>query len=85
MTDKEVAEINEIGAIAISHTAVLSALFGMLRQRGVLSGDDVNQIFDTAQRGLEIAERESPDVIGRARRVLDQTSRNLASDPTKDA
>lgn len=81
MTEQELAEVNEIGAIAISHTALLTALFGLLQERNILDGDDLNALFDTAQRGLELAEPSMPSVIGRARRVLDESARNLAKGP----
>lgn len=81
MTEKDVAELEEVGAIAISHTAVISALFSVLKAKGLLTGDDVNEVYNLAQNSLEVAEPDSPKVIRRARRVLDNTARNLSSGP----
>lgn len=77
MTDQQQAELDEAGAIAISHTALLGAMLTMLQEKGLVDRDDVNVMFDDAMRSLEKAEAEAPKVLRRARRVLDATSRNL--------
>lgn len=86
MTQDDRANLHDIGCIALSHTAVLTALFDILRRRGVLGAEDINSMLDQALLGLErsAAHGADPDLIDGARRVLGDTCRNLAGPPERD-
>lgn len=85
MTDEDRAELTEVSAVALSHTALLTALFGLLEQKQVLAAGDLNEVLDDAMRGLEtaVAHGGSPRLINRARQVLENTTRNLAGPPKR--
>lgn len=83
MTEDERTEVRETAAIAISHTAVLAALFKLLQERNLLSADDINAMYHHAMTSLEIAEPTNPPVLRLARRELDKTARNLSAGPQR--
>jgi len=81
MTNDERTELQETSAIAVAQTAVLAALMKLLQEKNLLTADDINAMYEHAMTSLEVAEPQSPDVIRRARKQLDQTGRNLANKP----
>lgn len=72
-------EVDEIGAIALSHSVILAALFSVVEAKGLLNKAEINEVFDIAQTALDKAEADSPRVIRNARRMLDETARSLAA------
>lgn len=87
MTEADRDHLREIGAIQLTHTALITALFDALERRHRLSPDDINSIFNAAFTGLEnaVALGADADLIDRARRSLERTSRNLAGRPRRAA
>lgn len=78
MTEKDRAELAEACAIQLSHTALLTALVAQLEAKGLLDKNDVNEVLHTAMTGLEtsVGYGASPELVRRARRVLENTGRN---------
>lgn len=70
-------EVDQIGGIAVSHTALICGLISVLERRGVLNSVDVDEIFEIAAKSLEDAERDYPLVGRNARRQLDNCARNF--------
>lgn len=76
-------EMDQIGGIAVSHTALICGLIGVLERRGLLNSVDVDEIFEMAARSLEDAERDCPRIARNARRQLDNCARNFVRRPPK--
>jgi hypothetical protein len=75
---------DEVGAahgVAIAQTALIAALIGVLRQRGVLDDVLVNVITDAAITQVEQAPEILPEHAMRARRVLEVIAAELAGPP----
>lgn len=74
---------DEAAASLVSNSALMGALFTMLQERGVLSAEDVNALFDEAAITLEKSEASGGPFTRRARQILDRTARNLARGPVR--
>lgn len=79
----EQQEVDQIGGIAVSHTALICALLTVLEERGLLSSSAVDDVFDIAAATLERAEAYVPVVISNARRQLDIAARSHARSPAR--
>lgn len=75
---------DEAAASLLSQKALTNALFTTLKEKGLLSAEDIDAIFHDAASALERAEKDNPTFIPRARAILDRTSRNLAAGPSGD-
>lgn len=68
---------DQIGADLIAHKVLFHALTTTLLERGLLTLEDIDKIFDDAASGLEKADLAEPSPILReARASLERTSRN---------
>ena len=67
-------EIKAAHGVAVAHTALLAALLGVLRQRGVLNDDLMNVITDAAVTQVETADGIDPEMAMRARQILEPSS-----------
>lgn len=74
-------EIVAAHGVAVAQTALLTALLGVLRQRGVLNDDLMNVITDAAVTQVETAPGIDPEMAMRARQILELISQELARPP----
>jgi hypothetical protein len=77
--DEDLTEIEEAFATTLAHTTMITALFSLLQEKGVLSQNDINSLMDTAITGAEnaIQNGASPRLMNRTRQILEQSARNL--------
>jgi hypothetical protein len=71
-------EPTELAAAAMANRSLLVSLLVVLEVRGVLSRTDVEMIADAALTGVETAPGVDARVRDQARRMLEQSARNLA-------
>lgn len=74
-------EVEAAHGVAIAQTALIAALIGVLRQRGVLDDALVNIITDAAITQVEQTPEILPEHAMRARRVLELIAGELAGAP----
>lgn len=79
MTDEDTAApLHEVAAAALANRALMAPLLVFLEERGVLSPHDVDMIADVALTGVETTPGIDPTIRDSARRMLEETARNLA-------
>jgi hypothetical protein len=76
MTDAEMIEAQ--GGVGLAHTSLLAALITVLREKGVLSRDELNTVFDSALVGAENATEITAETSRQARRILEDMAGQLA-------
>lgn len=68
---------DEVGASLIAYQTLFNSLCTTMLERGLLSLEDIDKVYDDAATGLENAELASPGpVLRRSRAILERTSRN---------
>lgn len=75
-------EIEAAHGVAVAQTALLSALIGVLRARGVLTRETEDVMVDAAITQIETSPVIAPGLAMRARKVLDVIAQELAGRPT---
>lgn len=75
-------EVEAAVGAGIAHTALWSALIGVLRQQGLITRDLENVMFDAAITSVESAPGIEPALAMRARRVLELIASEMAGPPT---
>lgn len=66
---------------SLAHTALVSALIGVLKAKGVLSKDEVNIILDHAILSAETSAEMGVEASRRARQILETIHSELARPP----
>jgi len=74
-------EVEAAHGVAIAQTALLSALIGVLKARGVITDAHLDVIFDSAITQVETAPSIDPELGMRARRVLEVIATEMAGPP----
>lgn len=75
--DEEWSTADEVGASLIAYQTLFHALTTTMLERGLLTLEDIDTIYDDAATGLETAERAEPGrLLRRSREILERTSRN---------
>ena len=82
MDDENTFKINSVAASGLVSSSVLAALVGALGAKGVLSDDDVHDIYDEALLSLEAQQAQSDtpemdEVYEAARRIIEMPLREL--------
>lgn len=71
---------DQIGADLIAHKALFHALTTTLIERGLITPEDLDRIFDDAASALESVDAANPNpIIRHARASLERTSRHRRS------
>jgi hypothetical protein len=81
--DEDWTATDEVGASLIAYQTLFHSLCTTMLERGLLSLEDVDQIYHDAASGLEDAERASPGpLMRRSRAILERVSSNRARTPS---
>lgn len=83
MNEVQQQDMDDIGGIAISHTAIICALLTVLKRKGVLDAVDIDDVFEIAATTLEGVERTSPQIGRNARLQLDHCASNFVAQPPR--
>lgn len=73
-------EVRDLSAVVLSHTALLTSMWGVLKSRGLLDQAAINEIVDLALVGIENAQAAQPEVFEVARQVLEMNARNMGGE-----
>jgi len=83
--DEDWSLAEEVAASLLAHQALVHRLFTTLEQKGVITAEEVDDMYFSAMNTLEVAEKDGDkDLTRRARQVLETTSRNRARKPAAD-
>lgn len=75
--DTEWTATDEVGASLIVYQTLFNSLCTTMLERGLLTVEDLDQIYHDAATGLEDAEQASPGpLMRRSRAILERTSKN---------
>jgi len=66
------------GGVLLAHTSLVVALMAVLREKGVMSRDDLNTVFFAAITGAENATAATPAESRQARRLLEEIAEETA-------
>ncbi len=70
--------LDDLAAVVMAHTAIITAVIGALQNKGLLDQADVNEIVDLALLGAETAVGVDPALNGATRKILERTAGALA-------
>lgn len=73
--------IDALHGVTLAHTAIVSALMGVLRAKGLLSGAELDIIFDAALTTVETSPQISEEATRRARQIVEVISGEMARPP----
>lgn len=77
MQEVEWTTADQIGADLIAHKALFHALTTTMLERGLISPEDLDRVYDDAASALESVDAADPNrIIREARASLERTSRN---------
>lgn len=75
--DEDWTTADEVGASLIAYQTLFNSLCTTMLERGLLTLEDIDKVYDDAATGLENAELASPGpLLRRSRAILERTSRN---------
>lgn len=74
-------QIDALHGVTLAHTALVSALMGVMRARGLLSTAELDIIFDAALTTVETNTLLSEEVTNRARQIVEVISAEMARPP----
>jgi hypothetical protein len=77
MTEQQIADFEETAGIVLAHSALLTSMFGVLKNRRLLDQATVNEVFDLALVGLETAHHGRPTTFRIARQVLEEMAQAM--------
>jgi len=75
----------EVACSLLAHQTLVHELFTTLERKGVITAEEVDGMYFSAMNTLELAQKDgNPELIKRARQILESTSRNRARRPAPD-
>lgn len=82
MSDQLSKDVEEVGAYVLAHTALMTSMLGVLKNHGLVSQADINEIADLALVGLETADQPRPALFAEARKIVETFAGNMAGPRT---
>lgn len=81
MDDQLRTDVRELAGITMAHSNLLVTLMGLLKARGLISQDDINEVVDLALFAAENSEPMRPDIREETRAVLEDFGRTVGGKP----